>query len=143
MKAIEKAALERAAKERPKGYLEDVLSFVVSSDETHVFIENDEYYLLRDKYNGKTDFPLHGPGTHLHRMLARFGIRSSSECACRSRMIQMNKWGCDGCEENFDTIIEWLKQESSRRGIPFIAPLANVLVRRAIAKARKAGEKVG
>ena len=137
MKAISIEALQEAAKSKPAGYIEDVMARVTKQDETHVFLDNADYYILRDKYSGTNDFPMHGPGTQLHELLARWGIKASEGCSCRGRMIQMNKWGIDGCEKNIETIVEWLKQEASKRRLPFAASLGRMLVRRAIANARR------
>jgi hypothetical protein len=103
-----------------------------------LLFENDDYYMLRDKYSGDVDPMVRGPGTELHRLLGRFGLHMKKGCACKARMVQMNKWGCDGCEENIDTIVEWLAEEAANRGLPFLNTVGRLLVKRAIHNARKA-----
>ena len=49
----------------------------------------------------------------------------------------MDKWGCDGCEENLETIVEWMKEEAANRGLPYLSTIGRMLVRRAIHNARK------
>lgn len=79
----------------------------------------------------------YGPGTMLSQMLSTIGITSSPTCKCKQRAIEMNEKGNDWCEQNVDTIMEWMKEESVKRGIPFIQTAAKLMVSRAIAKSRK------
>lgn len=140
MKGVNIEALHEAAKSKPEGYLEDVLSYVVERKDTHVLFETDDYYALRDKYSGDVD-PVHrGVGTELHKLLGKFGIHMQTGCSCRARMTQMNKWGCGGCEANVETILEWLREEAAKRGLPFLKPLGRLLVKRAIHNAKKAAK---
>lgn len=76
-------------------------------------------------------------GTELKKLLARAGIHSQPACECHARQLQMDKLGIEWCEQNVDTIVEWLKQEASSRGLPFFVTAGRMLVRRAIANARK------
>ena len=138
MKGVSVEAINEAAKSKPEGYLEDVMSYVVERKDNFVLFENDDYYMLRDKYSGDVDPMVRGPGTELHRLLGRFGLHMKKGCACKARMVQMNKWGCDGCGENIDTIVEWLAEEAANRGLPFLNTVGRLLVKRAIHNARKA-----
>jgi hypothetical protein len=137
VKGVGIEALHEAAKGKPEGYLDDVLSYVAERRDGFVLFENDDSTMLRDKYSGDVDPMVRGPGTELHRLLGRFGIHMQKGCGCKGRMVQMNKWGPAGCAENFETIIEWLKEEAGKRGLPFFSMPARMLVRRAIANARK------
>ncbi len=137
MKSIRIDLLHQAAAERPAGYLDEVMAAVTKSDDTHVYMTSDDYYRLREKYSGETDFPVTGPGTQLHKILGLFGFAFSKQCKCRARMIQMNKWGCDGCEEHMDEICGWLREEAAARRLPYLDVAGRLLVRRAIANARR------
>ena len=137
MKGVKVEALHEASLSKPEGYLADVLSYVSARDGEHVLFETDDYYMLRDKYSGDVGPMVRGPGTELHRLLGKFGIHMAKGCACRGRMVQMNKWGAVGCAENIETIVEWLKEEAASRGLPFMSMPARMLVRRAIANSRK------
>jgi len=53
----------------------------------------------------------------------------------------MDRMGIDWCEQNIETIVEWLKQEATSRGLPFFATAGRMLVRRAINNARKEAER--
>jgi hypothetical protein len=55
MRGIRIETIEAAAKDRPEGYLEDVMSYVVERKDNFVLFENDDYYMLRDKYSGDVD----------------------------------------------------------------------------------------
>ncbi|MGA0081940.1 MAG: hypothetical protein ACO3IT_09280 [Ilumatobacteraceae bacterium] len=141
MKGVRIEDLAAAAKGKPPGYTEDVLSYVVERNDTHLIFEDDDYYALRQKYSGDVDPSLRGVGTELHKLLACFGIHMAKGCSCRARMVQMNKWGVPGCEENIETITAWLKEEASRRGLPYLSTVGKMLVRRAIHNARKEAQR--
>lgn len=132
MRGIKLETLEAAAKGRPEGYLDDVLSYVVERRDGFLLFETDDYYMLRDKYSRDVDPMVRGPGTELHRLLGKFGIHMAKGCSCKGRMVQMNKWGCDGCRENMDVIVGWLREEAAKRRLPFVEMAARILIRKAI-----------
>lgn len=80
-------------------------------------------------------------GTHLKMLLSRFGISVSPGCKCNVRANHMNRMGDDWCEENIETIVEWLKEEALARGLPFISTVGRMIVRRAIQNARKEAKR--
>jgi len=82
-----------------------------------------------------------GPGSELKKLLAGWPLRitSSSTCSCNAHARRMDEMGCDWCEANVPSIIEWMRGEAGKRKLPFIATIAKLMVRRAIHKARKAG----
>ena len=41
------------------------------------------------------------------------------------------------CEANLDTIVGWLREQAEARGLPFLDVAGRMLVRRAIANARR------
>jgi len=79
----------------------------------------------------------YGPGTELHALLGRFGLTASEDCKCNSRAAYMNYMGCDWCETNIEEIVGWLRESAAERGLPFLDVAGRVLVRRAIANARR------
>lgn len=79
-----------------------------------------------------------GPGTELKRLLAGVGITAEAGCACERHARQMNLWGPDECERRLEEIVGWLRQEASKRGLPFVDVLGRAIVRRAIRAARRA-----
>jgi hypothetical protein len=78
-----------------------------------------------------------GPGTQLSLIFKKFKIRPVAGCKCLEHTHTMNAKGADWCEENIETILDWLQEEAGRSKLPFIRSLARVLVRRAIARSRK------
>lgn len=80
-------------------------------------------------------------GTNLKLLLQSFFLVSTKSCRCESRAEHMNHMGNDWCEQNIETIVEWLKEEAAARGLPFISTVGRMLVRRAISNARKEAER--
>jgi hypothetical protein len=85
--------------------------------------------------------PTHGPGTELKKLLKRVGITASPTCSCNARARRMDEeearepgW----CEAHLDEIVGWLREEATKRGLPFVDMAGRVLVKRAISNARKA-----
>jgi len=81
--------------------------------------------------------PTHGPGTELKALLARIGITASPDCSCNARAAEMDRQGVEWCEANLDTIVGWLREQAEARGLPFLDLAGRLLVRRAIANARR------
>jgi hypothetical protein len=76
-------------------------------------------------------------GSELKALLGRLGINAEPGCACESRANEMDRNGCDWCEANIPTIVGWLREEATKRGLPFVDLAGTVLVRRAISNARR------
>jgi hypothetical protein len=51
----------------------------------------------------------------------------------------MDQWGCDECErpERIEEVVAVMRAEAAARGLPFIDAVGRLLVRRAIANARR------
>ena len=77
------------------------------------------------------------PGTELKKLLARVGITASPDCSCNARAAEMDRQGVEWCEANVDTIVGWLREQAEARGLPFLDLAGRLLVRRAIANARR------
>jgi hypothetical protein len=80
-----------------------------------------------------------GPGTELSKLLKKFGIDPTLTCDCRAKAAQMDAWGCDECErpERIDEVVAVMREEAQARGLPFLDVAGRLLVRRAIANARR------
>lgn len=77
-------------------------------------------------------------GTELKRLLKTWlRIEATPNCACNQRARLMDERGCDWCEQNADEIVGWLREEAEKRKLPFMDAAGKLLVRRAIAAARK------
>jgi len=87
-------------------------------------------------------FKLKGPGTELRKLLHKVGIEPrEEECKCNEHMHEMDDKGSDWCEENIETILDWLEEEASKRpilGKLFSRTIAKLVVERAINNARVA-----
>jgi hypothetical protein len=71
--------------------------------------------------------------------LKRFGIEPTPTCACRAKAAEMDAWGCDECSkpERIDEVVAVMRAEATARGLPFLDVAGRLLVRRAIANARR------
>ena len=78
-----------------------------------------------------------GPGTILSGMISALGISAGPNCSCKQHAIKMNVEGPEWCEQNIDTIIEWLREESEKRNLPFVETIARLIVQRAIKKSKR------
>lgn len=126
-------------------YSGDTYNFNITKQQANIKLaellgENPAAVLL--KYFQRTlEQDPHGPGTILSEMFSAMGIKSSENCACKRHALKMNEMGSEWCEENIDTIVEWLKEEAKNRNLMFYAPLAKMLVNRAIKKSKKLLQK--
>jgi len=91
-----------------------------------------------DLFRNATAVPPAGPGTELKRLLKTIGITATPNCSCNARARVMDANGCDWCEANVDTIVSWLREEATKRRLPFVDMAGRLLVKRAIRNARKA-----
>jgi len=83
--------------------------------------------------------PTQGPGTELSKLLKRFGIEPTPTCQCRAMQQKMDQWGCDEASkpERIDEVVAVMRSEAEARGLPFLDIAGRLLVRRAIANARR------
>lgn len=80
---------------------------------------------------------LAGPGTQLKRLLSKVGIKATPNCSCNARARKMDEMGIEWCEQNTDEIVGWLREEAQRRNLPFLAFPTKILVKRAVAMAKR------
>jgi len=78
-----------------------------------------------------------GPGCQLRRTLAWWGIRDDGSCGCDSFAAKMDAWGQD-CWDHIEEIVSHLREAAEKKGLPFIATAARIMVGRAIEAARTA-----
>jgi hypothetical protein len=140
-----------AARCRQRGYtLDEVRDCIVSEDGDQITVdETHPAYPAKPKAGfvppqPKTapppPAPTHGPGTELKKLLKRIGIVATPNCSCNARARKMDEeeakepgW----CEANLDEIVGWLREEAGKRKLPFVEVAARLVVRRAIANARR------
>lgn len=82
-----------------------------------------------------------GPGTELKKLLGKIGIKSSPTCSCNKRAKTMDENGIEWCEQNVETICDWLQEEATKRKLPFIRMAGKAIVHLAIRRAKKATNK--
>lgn len=86
--------------------------------------------------------PGYGCGTELKKMLSKIGIETTPTCKCNARATQMDFNGSDWCKDHKEDIMEWLKEESETREMPFVKSAASVMLAWAIRKGARAEKKV-
>lgn len=101
------------------------------------YLGNDPQSSLQALFPKTLEQDPNGPGSILTGMISALGIKSSSTCSCRRHALEMNEKGADWCEQNMDQIVGWLKDESAKRGLPFVETVGKMMVQRAISKSRK------
>lgn len=81
-----------------------------------------------------------GPGTELRKLLKTIGIQPRGpKCKCNEHAAEMDARGPDWCEENLESIIDWLEEEAKKRplvGLLFSRLAAREVVKLAIRRAR-------
>jgi hypothetical protein len=96
-------------------------------------------HLLKGPYKRVCKSPknLPGVGTELKRLLRKFRIAEKTGCKCSKHSKEMNQKGPDWCEQNIETIVDWMQEEANRRHLPFVRTGAKILIRKAIKNTRK------
>ena len=56
------------------------------------------------------------PGTELKDLLSSIGIESFYECNCNQWVVEMDRWGIEGCLRNRKKIIRQLRRGVKKRG---------------------------
>jgi hypothetical protein len=133
-----------------RGYTPDeVRPCIVREDGDQITVDVDHpAYPKRPKPSAKPRPPKveevgHGPGTELKALLKRVGIVASPGCSCntRAKLMDANELKEPGwCENNLETICDWLQEEATKRKLPFLRMAGKILVRKAIRNARKKGQ---
>ena len=52
--------------------------------------------------------PIAGPGTHLHCLLAGWGIVPDVTCDCEDKATEMDDHGPEWCRDHLEIIVDWL-----------------------------------
>lgn len=82
-----------------------------------------------------------GPGTELKKLLKTWlRIEATPTCSCnaRARVMDEEEFRSPGwCAAHEGDIVGWLREEATKRGLPFLDAAGRLLVRRAISNDRK------
>ena len=82
-----------------------------------------------------------GVGTELKKIIPQF--LDSGSCSCRAYALKMNRWGIEGCEERFDSIVDYLANKAKAKKLLSWVPdsatrtVVSKFVQKAIAKAKR------
>jgi hypothetical protein len=142
-----------AARCRQRGYtLDEVRPCIVSEDGDTITVDETHSSYPREPKPGffpqaipsqQPPGPTSGPGTELKKLLKLVGITATPNCSCNARAKRMDQEGCEWCEAHLDEIVGWLREEATKRKLPFLDAAGRVLVRRAISNARKEAARAG
>jgi len=130
--------LEARCKQR--GYtLDEVRPCIVSEDGEKITVDEAHPSYPRPK---RLPVPRQGgTGTELKALLSKIGIRSSPTCSCNKRAKTMDENGIEWCEQNVETICDWLAEESAKRKLPFVRLAGKAIIHMAIRRAKKGNKK--
>jgi hypothetical protein len=78
-----------------------------------------------------------GPGCQLKRSLAWWGLRDDGSCGCSEFAAQMDAWGPTECFRRLEKIVKHLREAAGKKGLPFLATAARMIIARAIEAARQ------
>lgn len=96
-------------------------------------------FLVVDEYH--SDYPVDRnkayPGRELKKLLSRVGITTTPNCSCIARAKAMDKRGVEWCEQNVETICDWLQEEATKRKLPFVRLAGKAIIHLAIKRAKK------
>lgn len=135
--------LQRAVE---RGYeIDDVMPCVVAQDGDQWTIDTEHpaypktFKHTTELPTAKTSAPSGGPGTELSKLLKRFGVEPTPTCPCREVALRMDVWGPDECSrpERMNAVLAAMRDEAKARGLLFLDAAGKLLIRRAIANARR------
>jgi len=128
---LSKKALSQFAAKRKPGYEAAILSAALNSNERSVTITRSDYNRLRSEFALAC-----GPGCQLKKSIAWFGIKDDGSCGCDSFAAKMDAWGPDETIRRIEEVVEHLREAANKRGIPFLATAARIMIGRAVEAAR-------
>lgn len=81
-----------------------------------------------------------GVGQEIKKLLAMLGIEASANCACNGEALRLDAEGPDLCQENIESILDWMHAQAVQRQLEkfFFRPAVRMTVQLAIRRARKA-----
>lgn len=133
--------LGQIARHKPPGYAQDVLSRATVNGDM-VSLTRDAILELRKKYpTANTPAPRNGVGTELKKLLSKIGITATPGCVCNKRAAIMDQRGVEWCEQNVETICDWLQEEATKRKLPFVRLAGKAIIHLAIKRAKKNNSK--
>jgi hypothetical protein len=121
---------------RERGYsLEEVMPCVVRQIDKDLWVIDETHESYPHAREPKPPQCL--AGTELKGLLKRIGIVAAPNCSCNSRANLMDQMGCQWTRDNLETVVDWLGEESAKRGLPFVRLAGRAIVSLAIRRAEK------
>jgi hypothetical protein len=108
-------------------------------DREWIELSDEDYRRIATQYSPRVLSA--GPGTEMKALLSRIGITSSPTCSCNAKAKAMDERGIAWCEENVETICDWLQEEATKRKLPFVRLAGKALIHLAIRRAKKGNNK--
>jgi hypothetical protein len=132
---------------RQRGYtLDEVRPCIISQDGDQIVVDETHQAFPRlarasalAGVRERMAAPRGGPGAELKKLLAGwpFFFKITPTCKCNARARHMDSMGVAWCETNIDTVLGYLREAAAERKLPFLEAGARMLVRRAIANAKR------
>lgn len=118
--------------------MEEVKPCIVKQDGDDIEVDiHHSAYPYKSKNVKMVDRKDGGAGTELKKLLKLVGITASPNCSCNARAARMDDEGIQWCKDNVDQIVSWLKEEASKRHLPFANFIGRRIVKLAISRAEK------
>lgn len=136
MKILHLSDMKLVEKNKPEGYVQDIISNCIENIDDEIFVLEDKVYEnLCIKYKKNE-----GVGFELKNLLKSVGIKIEEDSFIDKKFTDINNLGEDWCELNTKIILYWLEIEAKQRKIPFIRIVGKMLLSRAIKIAK--GKKI-
>jgi hypothetical protein len=138
-------AVKAVAHMRPAGYVDAILEsgfwrFEPGVGDVIEICDSTYWELVRryspESFHERIALHLCGPGCQLKKSIAWFGIKDDGSCGCDSFAAKMDAWGPDETIRRIEEVVEHLREAANKRGFPFIATAARVMIGRAVEAAR-------
>lgn len=155
MIVVDMQALVAAAKNRPRGYVDDVLCAADKITDDYVTLSVENYDNLCKKYrndyvsiydriapklkieDAATALNKSAPGHVLLRFLRQLGFNVRPDCPCRNKIELINARGLDWVKINQPQVVSWLSEEATKWGAQADTEFLNNLVARVVAFAAR------
>ena len=131
MKILHLSDLKLVEKNKPEGYIQDIISNCIENIDDEIFVLDDKVYRnLCIKYKNE------GAGFELKNLLKSVGIKIEEDSFIDKKFTDINNLGVEWCELNTKIILYWLEIEAKQRKIPFIRIVGKMLLSKAIKNAK-------
>lgn len=124
-----------------RGYtLEEVSACIVGQDGDQITVDETHpaYPRTAKPPPPPEPLPTEGAGTNLKQFFLRwFGQKAEPNCSCNAVAAQMDRMGPQWCRDNMAWILDHIKTNAEKRGLPYTRLVVEPIVRLAIRKAER------